>query len=1397
MSSFKFPSERSGSYNPKYYEDSGASGDVTQAELDTKANRSNDTLINPTLANASFTGATSFAGATVTGLPVSTITNNNIVNTSVTTDFMDRTYDKQDQAIQTMPDDVIAYYDFSNSSAVGYDFSGRGHHLTNPFAVESSSDVTRTYVAKLTDRRTTASVSSVSATNGTVLVSDNTDIATALKSTPSFSVSFWIKPETSSEAINGTIWDCADVSSVLHSSYPTRPKHRLRMGYNMSSQQIFLQIYDQTVGTSYICTPIVARNTWTHVTFTRSFTTNTNIWYLNGVAVAGTSPGYNPDHRNLALTKFSVGAAICPEVSVVQNIATPSYTEFFRGSISDLLFTARDISAEEVLKIRNDNYGSSVIVIAGQSNAVGYCDLVSGIDDVYTGLQGRVFQYNTTTNTPDPGTVVATTVSAATNPLNMPVVRTGSTGFWKSFCEDMLKYSNLPFRRKILLVPCANPGQNIAFFKSGAQGGETIKNATNSALNLSTLNRLTAFLWHQGENDIQEQNLNYKADFLAVIANFQSTITGFTSTLPKITGEVSALYYDTFLSADGLTHMKTFHRQKMQEICTADASYRYVRTNDLTYYDGSHFDAPAQRVIGSRYFDAMIDVLGQPSLRLETSAVRKRVKVLESAVTALQSALLTNETLSDFDVQTVKYYGAVGDGIADDTAAIQAAINANAKRVFFPQGTYRITGELLIQNKPEFELSSESAILLQDHTTSTLFCLRIINCDGFLMEGRLILKSNIALATPVFTTEVVSGYGNGLYIDQSSECILSNLQVLGPFLTGISLGLSDILILNALSDVVVKRCVTGIAMAGEYYTVENAIVEYCRTGIFITAGNNSVVSSSVNLCRIGIYVLGGTTVNTDHGKIIGCTVNHNCAAGILIKNTQFSFHITGCEVWANVGNTAFYQGYLPVSLDTDITKVSARSTFFGVYLENVESINMTGNVISRNCVNVGLDGWVVSTISTNTFGSDPGRTTSHITEYGSGHDAFARNAQNVVTSNTFYGAYKAGSPNIRMKFLDAPATTNDDCCVAFSDNRGTTGIHYLQVNSGTTGAQLYDMNYEYMNLHAASPADVKLHPSTGGSAITINVSGIGGAVTSKTVGVQTTTPEFVPMSMTPSCTYNDTTKQYTFTANGSYRFFPTGIFMNNWTIYGPEDGSTVTGFLGFDNIGATALTHWGTGRFGSICSNLTGGHGELAFCNHNATNPTSSGPSKSFAWYKYTSATTKTVQASMTYDGAFDVPGTITGPTITGLQAADTALQGRALLLEDGVSLLGARVGILEAGSGAPTFQKLTQGSTTVETNASLKNVYFLTMSANSNTTLTFPDLVPGDSKYSGFSIKVRVRSGSATETLTLTCPASPSAFVPMAAGRYNSKVFNALDSYVEYVTAEGDYVELVSTAVN
>ena len=46
------------------------------------------------------------------------------------------------------------------------------------------------------------------------------------------------------------------------------------------------------------------------------------------------------------------------------------------------------------------------------------------------------------------------------------------------------------------------------------------------------------------------------------------------------------------------------------------------------------------------------------------------------------------------DVVSVKDFGAIGNGVADDTAAIQAAVNSGARTVYFPNGSYKVNSTI-------------------------------------------------------------------------------------------------------------------------------------------------------------------------------------------------------------------------------------------------------------------------------------------------------------------------------------------------------------------------------------------------------------------------------------------------------------------------------------------------------------------------------------------------------------------------------------------------------------------------------------------------------------------------------------------------------------------------------
>jgi len=92
---------------------------------------------------------------------------------------------------------------------------------------------------------------------------------------------------------------------------------------------------------------------------------------------------------------------------------------------------------------------------------------------------------------------------------------------------------------------------------------------------------------------------------------------------------------------------------------------------------------------------------------------------------------------------SVKDFGAVGDGVTDDTAAIQAAIDAvanvdgdlEAAGVYLPIGTYRVTAQINVTGAKLFGEGIKS-VILQDGDFTVLFSDETCHLEGFILNGQ-------------------------------------------------------------------------------------------------------------------------------------------------------------------------------------------------------------------------------------------------------------------------------------------------------------------------------------------------------------------------------------------------------------------------------------------------------------------------------------------------------------------------------------------------------------------------------------------------------------------------------------------------------------------------------------
>jgi len=148
------------------------------------------------------------------------------------------------------------------------------------------------------------------------------------------------------------------------------------------------------------------------------------------------------------------------------------------------------------------------------------------------------------------------------------------------------------------------------------------------------------------------------------------------------------------------------------------------------------------------------------------------------------------------DQASVRDFGAVGNGTADDTEAINRAMfqlycretNTQVRRsLFFPAGTYRITGTLLI---PTFaKLMGEGAdctIILFDTDDSSggpgtyvaRFCDNQQQTGNDIGNNGAIPPRNIEISSMTFATENVADI---CLVDRATQCWFSSVNFRGPF----------------------------------------------------------------------------------------------------------------------------------------------------------------------------------------------------------------------------------------------------------------------------------------------------------------------------------------------------------------------------------------------------------------------------------------------------------------------------------------------------------------------------------------------------------------------------------------------------------------------------------------
>jgi hypothetical protein len=233
-----------------------------------------------------------------------------------------------------------------------------------------------------------------------------------------------------------------------------------------------------------------------------------------------------------------------------------------------------------------------------------------------------------------------------------------------------------------------------------------------------------------------------------------------------------------------------------------------------------------------------------------------------------------NLVTREADIINVKDFGAVGDGVTDDTAAIQAAINYG-KSIFIPDGIYNLTAGLVVNSQINIFGNGKSSIL---H-----------NINNNLQNPILLIKSPASNQSnicdfSIISVDLINQGAHGIEIEGGAGFMIRNIRV--------------------------RKTYKGIYVSKPQFGahIESCIVEGAvNDGIHINNGN-MIVNNSYTLFS-GRY--GFNSDASGAGLIItNCTNYRSLDNGFNISNagsqTKIDFFMSNCVNSFSTQGHGFY-----------------------------------------------------------------------------------------------------------------------------------------------------------------------------------------------------------------------------------------------------------------------------------------------------------------------------------------------------------------------------------------------------------------------------------------------------------------------------------------------------------
>lgn len=216
-----------------------------------------------------------------------------------------------------------------------------------------------------------------------------------------------------------------------------------------------------------------------------------------------------------------------------------------------------------------------LILLIGQSNMAGRAPLEDGDEKPIEGVllldgEGKWIAASNPLN------------RFATDRKNLSMQRIGPGFGFAGHLAEQLK------DERIGLIVNARGGSSINLWKPG----ETLYDHTLARLEAAGINKVDAVIWHQGESDAEDPE--YLDKLVALVSNLRRDVG--TPGMPFVAGEV---FKDVPVN------------ERMRGLPGKVKRTAVVSAKTLKVFDGVHFDRESQLILGRRYAEALLKMLGK------------------------------------------------------------------------------------------------------------------------------------------------------------------------------------------------------------------------------------------------------------------------------------------------------------------------------------------------------------------------------------------------------------------------------------------------------------------------------------------------------------------------------------------------------------------------------------------------------------------------------------------------------------------------------------------------------------------------------------------------------------------------------------------------------------------